>query len=342
MGLSTIPIPDSFSRRISRISGGRDWLARVPELVEARLTEWDLELDLVPGQLPWNGHGALVVPVKEKRNDDDGTAVLKIAFPHAEATVEAAALRLWGGNGSVRLLREDPASCTLLLERLGAEWSLQKAPMDLAAQVWGGLVRQLSLVPDHRPEWNEFEHIAALAERFSDELPADWEMLGRPFPRWLLEAALEVCQTRGAVGRRFSKDVLVHTDFHYLNILARVQDSGSPAVEDYLAIDPQAMIGEAEFGVAPLLWNRIGDLSPAGPEAALVERCEVFSLVAGLDPDVSRQWAIVREVENALSYASQPAHRGDFQRSLWVAGTMAGRQVPGLPAALTLPEPGEA
>ena len=34
------------------------------------------------------------------------------------------------------------------------------------------------------------------------ELPESWEQLGRPFPRWLLEAALEVCQTRGAVGRR--------------------------------------------------------------------------------------------------------------------------------------------
>ena len=93
--------------------------------------------------------------------------------------------------------------------------------------VWGGLMRQLSLVPDDQPQWREFDHVAARAEQWSDEFPATWEQLGRPFPRWLLEAALEVCQTRGAVGRRSGKDVLVHTDFHFLNILARPGAAGA-------------------------------------------------------------------------------------------------------------------
>ena len=69
--------------------------------------------------------------------------------------------------------------------------------------------------------------MAARAEQWSDELPESWERLGRPFPRWLLEAALEVCQTRGAVGRRSGNDVLVHTDLHYLNILARLRRDGT-------------------------------------------------------------------------------------------------------------------
>ena len=33
-----------------------------------------------------------------------------------------------------------------------------------AAGVWGGLVRQLSLVPDGRPQWREFEHIVHAGE----------------------------------------------------------------------------------------------------------------------------------------------------------------------------------
>ena len=144
-----------------------------------------------------------------------------MAFPHEEATREHHALALWGGHGAVRLLAADAGSCALLLERLDACRSLLDVPLDTAVTVWGGVVRQLSVVPDDRPEWLEIDHVAARAEQWSDEFPEAWEQLGRPFPRWLLEAALEVCQTRGAVGRRSGKDVLVHADLHYLNILAR-------------------------------------------------------------------------------------------------------------------------
>jgi streptomycin 6-kinase len=240
----------------------------------------------------------------------------------------------------------------MLLERLDAGCSLQDVPMDDAVTVWGGLVRQLSLAPDQRPQWQEFEHIAGRAEQWSDDLPADWEQQGRPFPRWLLEAALEVCQTRGAVGRRAGRDVLVHTDFHFLNILARpgTRDGShgsqdgleTPSGAGFAAIDPQPMIGEPEFAVAPLLWNRIQDLPVSNPQAGLLERCRDFSEAAGLDGEVARLWGVAREVGNALSYAGRPHHQGDLARSLWVASTLAGRTLDGLPSAHALPEPGQA
>jgi streptomycin 6-kinase len=195
--------------------------------------------------------------------------------------------------------------------------------------------------------------VAARAEQWSDELPETWEHLGRPFPRWLLEAALEVCQTRGAVGRRSGKDVLVHADLHYLNILAcrGVSNAGAPepgrredgpaGPESYAAIDPQPMIGEAEFAVAPVLWNRLRELPVKDPGPALLDRCRDFSAAAGLDPEAARQWSLAREVENALWYASRPHHEGDLARSLWVASTLAGRTLPDLPAPQELPAPGE-
>lgn len=329
--LADVPIPPDLSRRYGRTSGGRAWLGSLQGLICGRLERWDLKVDLAPGDLPWNGHGAVVVPVTRK----GAPAVLKVAYPHDEARVERFALRLWDGNGAVRLLESDAGTCSMLLERLDACRSLEDVPLDAAAAVWGGLTRQLGLRPDHRPEWQEFDHVAARAEQWSDDLPADWEQLGRPFPRWLLEAALEVCQTRGAVGRRAGTDVLVNTDFHFLNILARPQGG-------FAAIDPQPMIGEAEFSVAPLLWNRIRDLSRSDPRRGLLERCRDFSEAAGLDAEAARQWSLAREVENALSYASRPHHGGDLARSLWVASTLAGRTLDGLPAAHDLPAPGEA
>lgn len=354
-----LPIPPDLGRRYSTSAAGRDWLAALPRLVSQCLAQWQLEPDLPPGTLPWNGSGAIVVPVRGAGGGRGGrtggrggeAAALKIAYPHDEARVERHALTLWGGNGAVRLLAADDVAGALLLERLDAGRSLQDAPMATAVTVWGALVRRLSLVPDARPEWHEFGHIAARAEQWSDELPETWEQLGRPFPRWLLEAALEVCQTRGAVGRRSGTDVLVHTDLHYLNILARPGPAQQPGPVPlgtaaggggFAAIDPQPLIGEAEFAVAPLLWNRIPDLDRRDPRKALLERCVDFSSAAVLDPETARQWALVREVENALGYASKPHRKGDLARSLWVASTLAGRTLPGLPAPHDLPVPASA
>ncbi|MDQ0924177.1 streptomycin 6-kinase [Pseudarthrobacter sp. W1I19] len=339
---AVVPIPPDLTARYTRSSAGRAWLASLPDLIQGRLDNWQLTPDLRPGALPWNGHGGIVIPVRQQ---DGSPAALKIAFPHDEARVERHALALWQGQGAVALLASHAGTCAMLLERLDGERSLATVPMEEAVVVWAGLVRQLSVTPDDRPEWFEFEHIAARAEQWSDDLPADWEQLGRPFPRWLLEAALEVCQTRGAVGRRSARDVLVHTDLHYLNVLARPAGPGRhalPTAAGYAAIDPQPMIGDPEFAVAPLLWNRLSDLPLDNPAAGLRRRCAGFSSAAGLDPEVARQWGIAREVANALGYAGKPDHRGDLARSLWVASTLAGRTLDGLPPAHRLPEPGEA
>ncbi|TQJ35994.1 streptomycin 6-kinase [Arthrobacter sp. SLBN-122] len=336
----SVSIPPDLAARYARSTEGRAWLSKLPGLLEEHLEAWHLEVDLPPGTMPWHGHGGLVVPV---RRQDGLPAALKIAFPHDEAKVERHALALWGGRGAAALLAADPGSCAMLLERLDAGRTLAELGMDDAMQVWGGLVRQLGLAPDQRPEWREFGHIAARAEQWSDDLPADWEQLGRPFPRWLLEAALEVCQTRGAVGRRSARDLLVHTDLHFLNILARpdrARHDGMHAPAAYAAIDPQPMIGEPEFAVAPLLWNRLGELPAVQAGPALLSRCHDFSTAAGLDPDVARQWGIAREVENALWYAAH-GHTGDLARSLWVASTLAGDTLEGLPHPHALPEPGQ-
>ncbi|WP_312875860.1 aminoglycoside phosphotransferase family protein [Arthrobacter terrae] len=331
---AVIPIPADLRRRYATSSVRRTWLASLPGLLDASLQRWNLTVDLPSGLEPWNGRTGIVLPVKA----DDGTpAVLKVAYPSAETRLEPLALQWWAGHGAVRLLHHNAGDCAMVLERLDAFRSLQVCDLNSAVEIWGGIVRLLSIVPKLEPGWSGLSHIADTAERWSDDLPADWDELGRPFDRWLLEAALEVCQTRGAVGRRSSRDVLVHSDLHFMNILGR------PANAGYAAIDPQPTVGEAEFAVAPCLWNRIPELSRADPQAALRQRCADLCAAAGLDYEIARQWTIAREVDNALCYladraqpgsiSSGSAASGDAQRSLWVASTLAGRTLSWLPAA---------
>ncbi len=326
--ITTVParveIPEPLRLRHRHTRQGRAWLSRLPGFIRKALSQWELQPDLAPGGQAWHGHSGLVVPV---RRSDGSAGALKVAFPHDEALLEPVALYLWNGQGSVRLLESDPDIGALLLERLDQLRSLAALPMDESAAIWGTVVRQLSIAPDDRPEWANLPHIAATAERYSDELPQRWADLSQPFPRWLLEAALEVCQTRGAIGRRSSNDVLVHTDLHFENILAR---QGSP---EYLAIDPQVQVGDAEFAVAPCLWNRLQDLPAINAEGGLRRRASALAQSAGLDGELSARWAVLREVDNALCYLEEPGHADDARRSLWVASTMAGKTLPGLPDA---------
>ena len=311
-----LTIPGPLQRQYTRTRSGRDWITALPTLIDAALQRWNLRVDL-QGQEPWHGKGAMVLPVASPH----GPAVLKVAYPHEESLTEPAALGLWSGFGAVRLLASHAESGALLLERLDDGRTLAGVPMDTAVQVWGGLVRKLSLPASDSPGWAGIPSLAERTEQLSDELPAAWEDLGRPIDRRLLEAALEVCQTRGAVGRRSSNDVLVHTDLHFENVLYRKEGANGHDA-GFVAIDPQAMVGEAEFAVAPMLWNRIQELDPAQPEAALRKRLDLLCLAGGLDRDTARQWSVLREVANCMDY-TRDGQRKDAERSRWVATVLA-------------------
>lgn len=249
-------------------------------------------------------------------------------MPHDEALPEPDALELWGGQGAVQLLQADRSAYVLLLERLDGNTSLAALPLEETTEVWGALVRRLALVPDDQASWAAVPLLAAEAETWTDTLPADWEALGRPFPRWLFEHALITCQQRGIVGRRTDADVLVHSDLHYFNILRSRAGHEVPRRDPgWKAIDPKPILGDAEYGVAPMLWNRIPELDPADPGAHLRRRCAGLADAAGLDPELARDWSVVREVRNALHYLNQgcPAQA---ERSLWVASSLLGRTLP--------------
>lgn len=319
-----VPIPEPLKLRHRQSKDGRAWLHRLPNLIKQSLGEWNLSVDLPIGATPWHGHTGIVIPVL----DDNGVKLaLKVAYPHDEVLLEPTALKLWGGHGAVPLLHSDASLGAILIERLDDKCSLLELSMEDAVPLWGAVVRELSIHPDNRPGWRELPRIAETAERFCDELPQRWSDLSEPFPRWLLETALEVCQIRGAVSLRSSgTEVLVHTDLHYMNVLAH------PTTGKYLAIDPQAQVGDAEFTVAPCLWNRLRALPTINTEAALRRRSSALAAAAGLDTELAAQWSVVREVDNALNYLEDGASE-DAVRSLWVASTMAGSTLAGLPDA---------
>ncbi len=281
---------------------GAAWIERLPPLVAEACHRWSLTID----GASMHGLAGLVVPVTTAAGV---RAVLKVSWPHDEAAPEPKALRCWAGRGAVRLLGEHADSWSLLLERLDSSRSLEGlSDPDAAVAEAAALLPRLHVAcPAGIPT------VQALAERWVEELPAEWEAMGRPVDRPLLDQALATCRDLGP-----ARPVrLLHGDFHYANVLAGER-------EPWLAIDPKPLAGDPAFDVGPLLRNRWDDVAGSGNVAvALRRRFDHVIEVAGLDRDTARAWSITRAVDNVL-WATDKGDPAFAQIERTVAETLAG------------------
>lgn len=275
----TPTIPDALqSQRGLGEDWGR-WLDRLPRLAADLLEEWHL----TPSGESLHGYCSLVVPV----TDVDGVAgALKVTFDGDEESLhEGLALQRWGGEGAVRLRRADPRRRALLLDwlpgpDLGDAWDVE------ACEVVGDLYGRL-----HVPALPQLASVASYVERWLHDLDA----LGRdlPVPPRYVEQAL-------SLGRDLLADapepVVVHGDLHYANVMA-------DAAGEWRAIDPKPMAGDPHYEPAPMLWNRMDELT--GPLAVgslrdgLRRRFHALVDAGGLDEARARDWVVVRMVLNA-------------------------------------------
>lgn len=272
-----VEVPAALERN-RRLGPGWDaWLDALPGRAAGLLDEWSLRVT-GPAQ---HGAASLVLPVVD---EDAQPAVLKISYDGTDETEhEALALQHWGGRGAVRLLRADPRRRALLLEQLHATdltglWDLEAC--EVVAGLYGALdvpaPPQLRTVASYVEEW-----VAAMAASGHDI----------PIPRRLVEQTVSLA--RDLTAPRSERDVLVHHDLHFENVLAADR-------EPWLVIDPQPKAGERAYELEPMLRNRWDELYGHGSVREGV-RQRFFTLVdgAGLDEDRARGWVVVRAVVNA-------------------------------------------
>jgi len=268
-----VRIPESLAWWEER-QGGREWLDRLPVLVEACAAEWGLE----PGDPLPGGNVALVLAAT--RSDGSAT-VLKLSFPEGESEHEPDALEHWDGRGAVRLLERDDARRAMLLERVSPGTPLWDVVDDEEATVAAAAVlRRLHDAPV--PRGHRFASLADAAARWSETIPSDWHATGRAFTGRLVDAAVDACRT---LPRDAPDAVVLHQDFHGGNVLR----SGS----GWVAIDPKPLVGDPAFDAASLLRDRRWLLGAVGDAARLRRRLDVLAEVTGLDRERMRLWGIV-------------------------------------------------
>jgi len=240
------------------------------------------------------GAASHVVQAAVTRDGED--VVLKIQEPHRESEHEAAALELWDGDGAVRLLAHDPERHALLIERCVPGTPLAAAGADAALEVFVELLPRL-----WKPAGPPFGTLAAEAAWWADSLAETWERFDRPFERGILDAALEALyelpSTQGA-------HVLLHQDLHGENVLAAER-------EPWLAIDPKPLVGEREFGIAPIV--RSFELGHSRRD--VLHRFDRLTSELGLDRERARGWTVGQTV--AWSFGSE-YHATHIDTARWL------------------------
>ncbi|MGC9495056.1 aminoglycoside phosphotransferase family protein [Streptomyces sp. WG7] len=269
-----IDVPDALAASQAKYNGeaGRAFIDALPALAAGFLDRWELRLD-GPAMHGW---AALVLPVVRR----DGTpAVLKLQILDAETEGEPVALRLWDGDGAVRLLDHDAATGTMLLERLDAARMLSHVEDSReAVLVIARLLAHLTRVP--APPG--VRRLGDIARGMLERTPRVLERIADPRDRRLVaDCAAAVREVADEPGDR-----LLHWDMHYDNVLAADR-------APWLAIDPKPLAGDPGFDLLPALDNRY---DPAETRW----RFNAMTGVLGLDRERARAWSLGRVLQNCL------------------------------------------
>jgi streptomycin 6-kinase len=214
--------------------------------------------------------------------------VLKIQWPHHESEHEADALEVWAGEGAVRLIARDDERHALLLERCRPGTQLSEIGAE-ALDVLIGLLPRL-----WRPAGRPFRSLADEAAWWTRSIRDEWEAARRPFGETLVDAAIsaldELASTQG-------EQVLLHQDLHGDNVLAADR-------EPWLTIDPKPLVGEREFGLAPII--RASELGHGKRE--VIGRLDRLTSELELDRERARGWALGQAIAWSFNGELHPLH----------------------------------
>jgi streptomycin 6-kinase len=167
-----------------------------------------------------------------------------LGVPDPELLSEMAALRLYAGQGAVRLLESDAEHGAMLLERVLPGTMLSDLLDDeQATRILAGVMRRA-----WRPLTPQQAQPLFTLERWTDalnRLRQTYHGGSGPFPPQMFERAerlrRDLLASQGQLG-------LLHGDLHHDNVLRAER-------QPWLLIDPKGLAGEREFEVGPLMYN---------------------------------------------------------------------------------------
>lgn len=290
-------LPSNLVRAVERdLLAGHDrrsWLADLPGIVEDLTQRWGL---MVGRPFEPGGNVSWVAPA----HDATGVPlVLKVGWRHDEAMFEVDALRVWNGNGAVRVVDslEFGATIALLVEAcepgvtLGA--ALPALEQDVVAAT---MLRRLHIEP---PDDHPFPSLVSMCDSWAGDFERRYaeanEQGSRRLDASMATLGMELFRS---LPRSADRSVLLCTDLHPGNILSAER-------EPWLMIDPKPHVGDPTYDAVQYMLN-FPDRLDAG----------VFGFVARMagllevDEGRLRQWLFARCVQESINWPElQPVAR---------------------------------
>jgi len=275
-----VRIPSELARAVADWKGdvARLWVEALPDTIATAERRWGITIErpYEPG-----GYTSYVAPAMAASGVE---VVYKCTIPHDEAVGEAEALRIYDGDGAVRLLESEPATYELLLEPCTPGrplWDIADETQRVGIAT--SLMRRLWREVDD----SEFITLDTMASSWADITERRLITMELPWVSEPIERGIDLLRTLPFADDR---SVLLHQDLHPGNILAAER-------EPWLVIDPKPVVGDPAFDPVQLLVQASGH-TPEPPEAdVIVGRMASLADRLGLDAERIGLWAIARCAE---------------------------------------------
>lgn len=264
----------------AQAEGWQGWLATLPETIGRLRAAWSIEVGepFQPGGLT-----AWVAPASRAGQK----LVLKVLRRHPEAEHEAEALRVWAGNGAVRLHEAeviDAQTTALLLERCRPGTPLSLRPEPEQDPILAGLLLRLWRPP---PPGHGFPTLRSMCEEWAGEFEEKVAARGTSLDPGLVREGIALFRRLPGDAER---EVLLCTDLHAGNVLAAER-------EPWLAIDPKPHVGDPAYDALQHMLNCDARLH-ADPQG-LARR---MAGLLGLAPDRLLLWLFARCVQESADW----------------------------------------
>lgn len=289
--MSAFTIPELLGETARRQPSVASWLADLPGIVEELARRWSLRVGapFQPGGFcSWTAPAAMMTG---EAHDDELVLKVGFRFDTGEQRDEAAALRVWDGDGAVRVYEaaETPTANALLLERcvpgtrardVLAEPSLDVIVADTLRRLWAR-----AAAARNEGTW-PFRSLTEMCDAWADQFWRDYDATSPPsrLDPGLARAGIDLFRE---LPRTAADSVLLCTDLHSENILAARR-------APWLVIDPKPYVGDPGYDLLQHMINceeRVA-VDPAG-------LCDRMAGLAGVDPDRTRLWLFARAVQES-------------------------------------------
>ena len=255
------------------------WLAGLPALIDDLCERWSLDVGdpFEPG-----GQCSWVAPATSRAGEE---LVLKVGRRHSEAEHEPDALRLWDGEGAVRLheVLHFADTTVLLLERCnpGIALSRTTAQPDQDRIVCDLLPRLWREAPPGHP----FRPLQDMCDEWATEFDNKLERLPDRIDPGVAREGIALFR---ALPRSAEQHMVLCTDLHGANILAARR-------EPWLVIDPKPYVGDPAYDTLQHMLNCEERLAtdPAGLAQRMADLLE-------LDGERVRLWLFARCVQESI------------------------------------------